>query len=297
MGMTRSVCAVLLVAILACPALADPRITFLRRIPPPHSLSPAEDVALISAVGDNESIRTFLDVFLDRTNRGRGLRLNDVSKQTQQFVGQHLDEKTLQRLRRRYKADAYVAINRFTCVTTTRAGEGSTTDYEGNRVKRKHQFIDAICRARIDVLDAQHGESKVSFEVMGEGTSPRVVDITDEERTIALDSAAKYAAINAAEGITPREARETLELDGSAPSFDVAMALIDDGRLRQARAIWESALNQYPASAALLYNLGALSEAMEDLPAARSYFERAAMNSTERRYRAGFEMFRRRNGK
>lgn len=294
--MMRSVCVLLLMALVTA-AFADARITFLRRIPPPHSLSPAENVALIYAIGDNESIRTFLDVFLDHTNRYSALRVNDVTKQARQLVGQHPDEKALQRLRRIYKADAYVAINRFTCETANRTGEGSTTDFEGNRVKRKHQFVDAICRARVDVLDAQKGETTVSFEVRGEGTSPRVVDLTDEERTIALDSAAKYAAIAAADAITPREARETLELDGTAPSFDVALALIDDGRLRQARAIWESALNQYPASAALLYNLGAVSEAMGDLAAARGYFERAALQSPERRYRAGFEMFRRRNGK
>ncbi len=293
--MRRTAGVLFLQAIFASAALADPRITFLRKIPPPHSLSPAEDLALIYAIGDNESIRTFLDIFLDHTNRSKALRVTDVTNR--QFVGRRPDERILERLRRQYKADAYVAINRFTCDTAIRAGEGSTTDFEGNRVKRKHQFIDAVCHARIDVMDAQKGEVKVSFEVRGEGTSPRVVDITDEERTIALDSAAKYAAIAAAEQITPREARETLELDGTAPSFDSAMAMIDDGRLRQGRAIWESALNQYPDSPSLLYNLGAVSEAMGDLPSARSYFESAATHSTERRYRAGFEMFRRRNGK
>src|SRR4029079_9891165 len=214
-----------------------------------------------------------------------------------QFVAHRPDDQVLQRLQRQYKAQAYLAIDRFTCETFTRQGEGSTTDFEGNRVKRKHQFIDAVCRARVEVLEPQTGDAKIAFDVHGEGTSPRVVDITDEERTIALDSAAKYAAIAAAEGITPREARETLELDETAPSFDSALALIDDRRLRQARAIWESALNQYPGSPALLYNLGAVAEAMGDVRAARGYFENAAMHSTERRYRAGFEMFRRRNGK
>ncbi|MGZ4780056.1 MAG: hypothetical protein ACXVIJ_03720 [Thermoanaerobaculia bacterium] len=293
--MTRTLRVLLLQLVVASAALAEPRITFFRRIPPPHSLAPAENVALIYAIGDNESIKTFLDIFLDHANRSSALRVMDVTNR--QFVAHRPDDRVLQRLRRQYKADAYIAIDRFTCETVTRSGEGSTTDFEGNRVKRKHQFIDAVCRARIEVLEPQNGELRIAFDVRGEGTSPRVVDITDEERTIALDSAAKYAAIAAAEGITPREARETLELDETAPSFDSAMVLIDDGRLRQARAIWESALNRYPGSPALLYNLGAVSEAMGDVRAARGYFESAAMHSTGRRYRSGFEMFRRRNGK
>ncbi|MGZ7079887.1 MAG: hypothetical protein ACXVJT_10775, partial [Thermoanaerobaculia bacterium] len=263
--MTRTLRVLLLQLVVASAALAEPRITFFRRIPPPHSLAPAENVALIYAIGDNESIKTFLDIFLDHANRSSALRVMDVTNR--QFVAHRPDDRVLQRLRRQYKADAYIAIDRFTCETVTRSGEGSTTDFEGNRVKRKHQFIDAVCRARIEVLEPQNGELRIAFDVRGEGTSPRVVDITDEERTIALDSAAKYAAIAAAEGITPREARETLELDETAPSFDSAMVLIDDGRLRQARAIWESALNRYPGSPALLYNLGAVSEAMGDVRA------------------------------
>src|ERR1700730_12094174 len=108
--MRRTARVLLLQAIFASAALADPRITFMRRIPPPHSLSPAEDLALIYAIGDNQSIRTFLDIFLDHANRSSSaLRLTDVTNR--QFVGHRPDEKVLERLRRQYKADAYVAIN------------------------------------------------------------------------------------------------------------------------------------------------------------------------------------------
>jgi tetratricopeptide (TPR) repeat protein len=278
--------------------LAEPRIIFIRRIPPAYSLAPAEEIAVIYAIGDNESIETFLDVFVDHTNRVGSVRLTDVTPHGQNFVGERPDDKTFRRLRREHRADAYIGINRFTCQTTARGGEGSTTDLEGARVKRKHRWIDAICRARIDVLDAKKGERILTYEVSGEGTSPRLEDVSEEERTIALDQAARYAAIVAAERITPREIRETIELEQNAPSFEKGMSMIEGDRLREARALWEATLRNYPSSPALLYNLGAVSEAMGDLERARDYFERASrLAPGERRFRGGIEMFRRRNGK
>ena len=51
----------------ASSALASARITFERTITPPRSLgSNVQDLLIAYAIGDNDRIATFIDVFLDQ---------------------------------------------------------------------------------------------------------------------------------------------------------------------------------------------------------------------------------------
>lgn len=282
----------------AATAVAQPRISFMRRVPAQYDLSYADEIVLIYGIGDNDSVETFVDALVDRTNRSGALHLTDVTARGTHFAGQKPDERTIQRLKRQYRANAYMGVNNFTCDMTTRKGEGSTTDYEGARVKRKHEFVDARCRAIIEVFDARSGDRTLAFGIAGDGTSPRVEQVTDEERAIARESAARYAAIAAADAITSRDIRETIDLQPGVPLFDRGMAYIDAGRLREARAVWEGALAQNPKSAPLLYDLAAVCEAAGDVAAARSYLDRAsAAAPKDRFYRDAMARFRRRNEK
>jgi hypothetical protein len=282
-------------ALLTPLAAAQPRISFVRRIPPRYDLSPANEIAVVYVIGENDSVGTFVGELVDRTNAAGPIHLIDVTAHGT-YRGSRPETRSIRRFRRRYPADRYMGIGRFTCMTTTRSGEGSTTDYEGARVRRKHEFIDATCRARVEVLDGRTGVETHAFEVSGEGTSPRVERAGEEERKIAMDSAARYAAIVAAEMITPREIRESVELDPAAPYFERGMALIDAGRLRAARDFWETMLVQAPRSAPLFLKLAAVTEAGGDPGAACDYLERAMMAAPkDRRYRIAMEAFRRRN--
>ena len=178
----------------------------------------------------------------------------------------------------------------------SRGGEGSTHDVDGTRVKQKQVWVDAVCRARIDVIQPSTAKRLFAFEVKGEGTSPRVVEITDEDRGIAFEQAARYAALDASEAITPRQIRESIELDENAPSFDDGFAMVTSERFEDARAIWQAAAVRHRDSAPLYFNLGAVSEAMGDLTAARDYFEKAAnLAPKERRYATELRLFHRRN--
>ena len=282
----------------ALAAVAQPRISFIRRIPARYNLSYANEIAVLYGIGDNDSVETFVDEFIDHTNRSGPLHLTDVTAHGAHFMGQKPDERTIRRLKREHRADAYMGINRFTCQMTTRTGEGSTTDYEGARVRRKHEFVDARCFATVEIFDGRSGDRTLAFDISGDGTSPRVGQVTDEERLIARESAARYAGIAAADAITPREIRETIELDPTVPMFDRGMAYIDAGRLRDARATWEGALGQNTKSAALLYNLAAVAEAAGDVAGARAYLDRAiGLAPGERRYREALARFKRRNEK
>ena len=292
--MPRSVIlAVALGMALAHPLLAAARVTFIRIIPPQHDLRPAERIAVISAIGDSDKIGTFVDHLVGYAGRSGTLRVENAVENNQHAV---LDEASLKILRRRHPADAYLGVSIFTCTGTERSGEGSETNVDGERVKSKVRWIDAVCSARIDVR-APNGKRTVTFMTHGEGTSPRVRSVTDEERDIAYEQAARYAALTAADSITPRMIRESIELDESAPLYEEGAAMVTSDRLGGARAIWEAALRRHRDSAALQFNLAAVCEALGDLRAAHDYYRSAVrLSPSESRYRVELDLFRRRNG-
>ncbi|HXH37492.1 MAG TPA: tetratricopeptide repeat protein [Thermoanaerobaculia bacterium] len=277
----------------AASALANPpRLSFTRTMAPAYDLAPAERLAVIYAIGDSTKIDTFIEHFIDLVSRAGVLRIaNAVENNHHLFV----DEHSLRAVRRELHADAYLGINRFTCSGVEKSAEGSEHLDSGERVKRVHHWIDAICSARVDVLNAE-GKRVFSYTVRGEGTSPRSTSLTEDERDIAYEQAARYAAVIAADEITPRSVRESIELDASAPSFEEGFAMISSERLEDARAIWHAAVLRHPESAPLYFNLAAVSEALGDLPAARDYYEKATrLSPRERRYHTEFNLFRRRN--
>jgi tetratricopeptide (TPR) repeat protein len=274
-------------------ALANPpRITFTRTIAPSHDLAPAERLAVIYAIGDSSKIDTFVERFVDLVSRAGVLRIVNAVENNHHLI---LDEISLRALRRQYPSDGYLGIQRFTCRGDEKSAEGSERDDGGERIKRVHHWIDAMCSARIDVLNAD-GKKLFAYTVRGEGTSPRSTSLSEDERDVAYEQAARYAAVSAADAITPRSIRESIDLDESAPSFDDGFAMIRSERFDDARAIWLAAAVRHRDSAALYFNLGAVSEAMGDLTAARGYYEKAAhLSPKERRYRTELNLFRRRN--
>jgi hypothetical protein len=292
--MPRFAASLALYALVCCgDTLAAARIAFERTIAPPQNLGGAEDLAIIYAIGDNEQLSTFLEVFIRETNQGGTLRVHDATA-----IGSTLAASDIarRRFRRRYGTELFIRINTFTCATHKRSGEGSAHDHDGKRVRRKQQWFDAACRAHLDMVDAETMDAHSSFGARGEGTSPRVTTAGEEEREIALEQAARYTAVVAAEQITPRRVRETIDLIEKAPSFDAGMAMIDADRLEDARRIWENAAAREKTSAALQFNLGAVCEAGGDVEAARKYYEAAQrLAPGESRYRWELEMFRRRN--
>jgi tetratricopeptide (TPR) repeat protein len=277
----------------AAGALANPpRITFVRTMAPAHDLAPAERLAVIYAIGDSTKIEAFVEHFVDLVARAGVLRIANAVENNQHLI---VDERSLRAIRRELHADAYLGIHRFSCSGDEKSAEGSERLDNGERVKRMHHWIDARCSARVDVLNGE-GKKLFSYTVRGEGTSPRSSVLTEDERDIAYEQAARYAAVIAADAITPRIVRETIELDGSAPSFDEGFSMITSDRFDDARAIWQAAATRHRDSPALYFNLGAVSEAIGDLAAARDYYEKASgLSPKERRYRTELRLFNRRN--
>lgn len=271
---------------------APPRIQFIRTLPAIRDLGQAERLSVIYAIGDSNKIETFLDRFVDLVSRAGALRIENAVENNRRLV---VDERSLRALRRSHPADAYLGVNRFSCSGIEKSAEGSEHLESGERVKRLHHWIDATCSARVDVLNVD-GKKLFSYAVRGVGTSPRTILLTEDERDIAYEQAARFAAVIAADEITPRTLRESIELDERAPSFDEGFSMIGSDRFADARAIWQAAARRHPDSAALFFNLAAVSEAIGDVSAARDYYEKAVhLAPKERRYAIEFRLFRRRN--
>lgn len=275
-------------------AVAAPRVAFVRTIAPLHSLGGSE-VVIIYALGDTPKLDTFIDTFLDRTNRSEELRIVAQLDHIKRLHGESPDRLTIGRIRREHPADVYIGVNHFNCTTTDRGAEGSEHTTGGERIRRHHVWADAVCKGRLDVIDPATARLLFSFEVRGEGTSPRVTGMTEEERNIAVEQAAHFAAVQAAEMVTPRRIRESIELDARAPELERAMLLIDAGRLGAARNLWKRELERVPESAPLHYNIAAVSEAMGDAGAAREHYAAAVrLAPKERWYQLEARLFERR---
>jgi tetratricopeptide (TPR) repeat protein len=167
------------------------------------------------------------------------------------------------------------------------------------RITSARQMFKRACKWRLIVenlgLDVAVGRQRSSFYVKGDGTSPRVLELTDEERNVALEQAARYAAVDAAERITPRRVRESILLDDTAPAFDEGFARIDVGEYADARKIWERALAGTPRSPALHFNLAAVCEALGDRKEAELHYVAARqLAPAEGRYVSELRSFLRR---
>jgi hypothetical protein len=266
-----------LLHIAAVPLLfaAPPRLVFERTLPAAHDLGRVEEIAIVQAKGDAEQVEAFIDELLRDLNRG-GFRARDVRFTTGPAEA-HLDVKTL------------------ICTTAVQEGEGSARDVDGNRVKKRYAHVEATCSAKIDVFN-RFMKPQSTFYASGSGVSSRVEAVTAEERAEALEHAARHAASEAADRITPRRVREAIVLDDTAPAFEEGFAMIEASRFAEAKAIWEGALRGGGArSAALRFNLGAITEAMGDRRAAELHYNAARQLAPgEPRYAAELKQFQRR---
>jgi tetratricopeptide (TPR) repeat protein len=248
------------------------RVSFVRLVPAGTTFGPARTAALVQAIGDHDSIETFVAVLLDQVNQAGVVDAVDLRSG-------------------KGPADVYLAVKSYHCADTERTGEGNSRDVDGNRVRHQQQWLDVTCTARVDIL-SNVMKYQSTFYGTGEGRSPRVESLTEEERSIAFTQAARHAAIDAAARVTPHRVRESVLLDERAPSYEEGAALISADQLLEARRLWEKAIAKDPRSAALRFNLAAVCEALGDVRAAAQHYTAARdLAPAEQRYSGELKLF------
>lgn len=263
--------------LLACAAgAAAPRVTFERFAPAPVDLGGAEEITLVEATGD-EQLDEFVESFLAEVNHSRVLRARDGRGA-------------------RRPAPASLRVQGFRCASRVAQGEAGGRDASGERIRKRVEWVDAWCAAKVEVLSG--ARVLATFDVRREATSPRAEKAGDDERAIATRQAARYAAVAVAERITPLRVRESVTLAADAPAFDDGMSMIEIDRLQAARTAWEQALRTHSASAPLHFNLGAVCEALGDRAAAARHYARAAeLAPADQRFTRELRAFRSRGGR
>src|ERR1700682_3594128 len=78
----------------------NPRINFDRTIPPVHDLAPAEQIAVIYAIGDNSAIDDFVEDFVGYANRAGTLRIENAIE-----ANRHVSDSAT--FRKQHHADLY----------------------------------------------------------------------------------------------------------------------------------------------------------------------------------------------
>src|SRR3954470_18205924 len=119
--MRRSILAMILIS--SPLASAADRIDYMRHVPARYDLANASEIAILYGIGDNDSVETFVSEFAEHTNRAGPIHLADVTAHGAHFIGQKPDDRTIQKLKRENRADAYMGVTRFTCEFVTRNGE------------------------------------------------------------------------------------------------------------------------------------------------------------------------------
>src|SRR3954447_25654951 len=182
-------------ALLLCgtAALANPpRITFMRTMAPAHDLAPAESLAVIYAIGDSNKVESFVEHFVDLVARAGVIHIANAVENNHHML---VDDQSLRMVRREHPADAYLGINRFTCIGDEKSAEGSEHLDSGDRVKRMHHWIDAQCSARTAVLRTEE-KKRLWSAARGEGPPPGSASLTPDERDVAYEQATRFAAVS-----------------------------------------------------------------------------------------------------
>ena len=294
-----AVIATALAMALACPparAYSDPpaRITFWRRLPAAHDLGEVRRIAVVYALGDSKQLRTFVDVFVEQSRRSAVFdEVQDLSIAEQHLYGPNTAGSVFRQLRVEYPADVYLGFNLFTCAQADKSAAGVDRDIDGVKSAVTRRWVETRCAVRVEVVDGRSGKRREAFHIFGDGSSPPSDSLSEASHLRSAQNAARHTALNAAESIAPRKVRETIDLDESSPEFEAAELRISATDLEGARRILESNMAGHPDSAALAFDLGAICEALDDLPSARRYYDKAErLAPTNAQYRSQIRAFR-----
>jgi len=236
-----------------------PSVHVVHTVPPKFNIIPAKIVAVIGDADNAEERRheaDFIDLVLSKLRRYEQYNVKDErelaygKKEWQQYLDETAGDVIVK-----------VGVPDEDCRVYERTrddGSEDTDDVVGWIVE---------CRAFLTLLEPRTGDRIGSVIADGYGTAP--------DQPAALADAINDAADQIIGGFAPQRWWEWVALDQDAPLVHEGMVKFERRDYDGALSLWENALASTPNSAPLLYNLGALCEAMDDSKAARAYYSRA----------------------
>jgi hypothetical protein len=254
--------------VLAGCAAAPLQVAAIHTVPPKFNIVPAKNLAVIGdadTVVDQQQEDSFIDLVISKLhdheqydvkderqfsrgiNPGHGLfEVGDWQKYLQQTAGEVI---------------VRVGVPNTPCPVTERTRDDGSDDADD--VVR----FDVTCIATLDLFKPRTGERIGSVSAEGVGS--------DAHRYTAWNDAMNDAADQIISGFVPQMFPELVALDQDAPLVHEGMEKFYSRDYAGARSLWENGLTKSPNSAPLLYNLGALCEALHDSEAARAYYLKA----------------------
>ncbi|HEX3583743.1 MAG TPA: hypothetical protein VH087_18405 [Thermoanaerobaculia bacterium] len=259
---------VLVALALVCGCATPSEVTVVRIVPPKFSIVPAKVVAVVGEPRPQQKAdvegETFLDLFISKLRRTGPYSV--------------VDERNLAA----GDWDAYLKKTHADVVLRVSLGEYCRASVVPGSVVTTndglYELFAGDCEAIIDLVNPHGGASLGHAVIEGTGRAANY--------GVALRQARNDAAQQLINTFMPARQHETIALEQTAPSFGAGIERIKKGDLAGARGVWQDALQSSPDSAPLLYNLGAVSEAMRDPDAAGPYYLKATkLAPKEARYR------------
>jgi tetratricopeptide (TPR) repeat protein len=262
-----------------------------RLVPAPYNLGSAKRLVLVEVGGDFLSRSDAAAVFLAEVARAGVFEARDATSAFTPLsaLGAGAAARTAREFRAAWPADVYVGLEVVEIEAHDRR-EKETEKRDGQEVEVVRHFAVADCRVRVRLLDAKDGRLLADYEVSRQRRSYKSEHSEAHQSADAKKHALEAAVSEGVTGFTPTRVDEWVLLEDEAPLAKEGLALLDKKDIPGARLLWEKALATYPKDARLRYNLGAVSEALNDPHAAREYYEDAlALAPGEARYRKALD--------
>jgi formylglycine-generating enzyme required for sulfatase activity len=243
-------------------------VTVVHTVPPQYSIVPAKVIAVIGTLGQDPPDPHedyFLDLFVYKLRRIGPYEVLDERDLARRVHPGHglTDPADLRTYLQQTKGEVVAQV------TSPEDNCSVTQNVDEIHIDAPNVYsYDGYCKASLDLINARTGALIGHIDGEGGGHS--------DDGDTAWNDARNDSAQTMIDGFMPEQLSEQIDLDDKAPFFGEGMAKIKKEDLGAARALWEGHLAALPDSAPLLYNLGAVSEALRDREAAEDYYTRAA---------------------
>lgn len=281
----------MLAALLLAAGGCSRAVSVSRLVPAPYNLGPAKRVVLVEVSGEFLSRSEAASVFLAEVAKAGVFEVRDATNAFTSLsaLGAGAAARKAKEFRATWPADVYAGLEVAELEAHDRR-EKVTEKRDGQEVEVVRHFAVADCRLRVHLLDAKDGRVLADFEVTQQRRSAKKERADSSLRTDALHRTLDASVAEAVAAFTPKRVNDWLLLEDEAPLAKEGLALLDKKDVAGARLLWEKGLATYPKDARLRYNLGAVSEALNDPHAAREYYEDAlALAPGESRYRRALD--------